>query len=342
MFEQLSGVTDPNGEITDRNVEDILREAEELMESISNKPESNIYSQCDNPNNHIQKVNSSSTDDRCDDCESVNDVLNLSAYSEDESKRSAVSESNKNEKDSSQTELSSRSSKSMTNHIRLTLDSLKECSEKIENQTKNSPHKNEQAEVSVVNNKDLKKADEKEHEKRSFSQGSESKSLVKLPRTNVNPSLDRSKIFKNPVKNLSLNESMKTLDCFERLYRGKPVKAKVERKRLKTNEKLHEKKLSCGKIVRTMNPSVHKDKNFGRYSSETFTGKNKTYCGREFDGNSLGNTVHSMDDEISFKKCLKLLDENSGQDFTDLTEHQTDFAGNYEKKFFFALIIKYI
>ncbi|KAL0274981.1 UNVERIFIED_CONTAM: hypothetical protein PYX00_002982 [Menopon gallinae] len=334
MFEQLSGITDPNGEIADRNVEDILREAEEIMESISSKPESKPYLEKNkSSDDHSKKTNSSSTGDKYDDCESINDVLNLSAYSEDESKRSAVSESNKNERDSSQTELSSRSCKSMTNHIKVALDSLKECSEKIENQTRNSPHKNEESsEVSLVNS--LTNEDEKELKKFSFRKidksSNENKPLIKMPKKNVKPSLDSARKIKSPVKGLSLSESIKTLDCFERLYRGKPARFKIDNRKLKQSEKISEKKIGSGKVVQTMNPTVHKEKKIRKRNPNFLSIKNKPYCSMEFDEGGSGDATHCVDsltdEEISFEKCLRLLNEDSPSNITDFTTNQTDFT----------------
>lgn len=123
VLEQFSGLSEFTGELTDRNVEDILREAEELLDMSSSVKEisediaqSNINKSSENNSDSIEKVESIREEIYSAETkvqELNNEILN--------SPKQILSHRNESPSDSK-------------NHIKSTIDSLKEYSNLIESQ----------------------------------------------------------------------------------------------------------------------------------------------------------------------------------------------------------------
>lgn len=237
MLEQLSSFSDLNADFTDRNVEDILKEAEELIDKspcgIISEPKITQYSV--DVHENFEGRNDSSTPEPKEDFENMKVNENTSMFSS-----SFIKPAEPNKHHNSPVEITASihtkhsprevpDSANCVNHIKSTIDSLKEYSDLIEKKSSLS-----QSSSSTYNSSsDFHKKtltpefSEENHEKLSISGFSIEKpevshnNVLKSNRKNKVPKITESKTQSQP---LSLDKSLKILNCFERLYQGRPAR----------------------------------------------------------------------------------------------------------------------
>ncbi|KAK6626508.1 hypothetical protein RUM44_008981 [Polyplax serrata] len=263
MFEQLSGLSDLNSDVTDRNVEDILKEAEELIDNSSSSKFEEFKAENDVlPESRLslsQRVDIKQS--KVDECVMKNEETSIqrdSTSSEQDMLKTAenlesLSPSKKNELKlqylpKKQTFLPGNS----INHIKSTIDSLKEFSCAIEKQFSERQTSPSSSSSRDTNNR-LNICRDKEKEITVDLLARTDNSVTKsCSKTN----LDMPKSFKSKDKGeetLGIDKSLKILNCFERLYKDRPLRLSGNVKKPIKNEKIS--RLGTKKKVQSFKPS---------------------------------------------------------------------------------------
>lgn len=251
MLEQLSGLSDLNSEFTERNFEEILKEAEELIDKSSfcdsnnEKPVNGATSLLINPAKVYEENSDLKINDNKDELNgNKSNIISSESNPPEEISNSkdtsflTIKDSNNSETQVQQYSQPMFSPTNSTNHIKSTIDSIKQFSSLMEKQFSQAKILSASSTINsqYASNKIAVKKEEAQKSRKNFDSClcDKSKSPLQYPEK------VKTKTFSPKENSLEAggnHQPIKPLSCFERLYQRRPARFSGSNENLKVAEK---------------------------------------------------------------------------------------------------------